>query len=450
MRPFITPDRKQISLMPPSIEEWLPENHLARFVVDIADQLNLSAIYKEYGKSGSTPYDPRMLVTLLFYGYATGVFSSRKLEQATYDSVAFRFISGSFHPDHDTINAFRKRFLPELAKLFVEILLLAKEIGLVKIGKVNIDGTKVQANASKHKAMSYGHMEKLEKQLKAEVAQLMKMAESADELEDKELDIPEELQRRESRLQKLKEAKATLKCRAKERYKKEKAEHDEKMKQRQEKEKATGKKIGGKKPKPPEPGPTSKDQINFTDPESRIMKGPKAFEQCYNGQAAVNDDMLIVGAYATSHVNDKQELLPALDAIAEELGTVTCATADTGYFSEENVKGCEQRKVDPFVAIGRQGHNQFLDHVLNSTGENGGIEAKTVKEKMEKKLKSKEGKDVYRTRKMTVEPVFGIIKEIMGFRRFSLRGEEQANGEWLLVCGAYNLKRLFNMNMGMA
>lgn len=429
--------------MPASIDEWLPEKHLARFVVEIVEQLDLSAIYKEYKPSGPPPYDPRLLLGLLFYGYATGVYSSRKIEEATYDSVAFRFISGNLHPDHDTLADFRKRFLGQIGSCFVQILMIAQSVGFVKVGQVNIDGTKIQANASKHSAMSYEHMKRLEQQFKEEVKRLMERAKQVDMQEGQELDIPAEIQRREDRIEKIQEAKKVIEQRAKERFEREQAEYEAKMKAREEKEKASGKKIGGKKPKAPEEGPADKDQYNFTDPESRIMKTSDGFDQCYNAQAAVSEQMLIVGALANAHGTDTQELLPVLDAIPAILGKVDAAAADNGYFSQGSIQGCEQRQVEPYIAVGKQAHNRWLDEQL-AKQELEPLDAQASPSKqMSHKLKTEIGRAIYRLRKMTVEPVFGIIKEIMGFRRFSFRGEQYINGEWLLVCSAFNLKRLF-------
>lgn len=451
-RKFIGPDRNQYTFMPPSIDEWLPDQHLARFVVEVTEQLNLDKIYEAYGTTGAPPYDPSMLLGLIFYGYSTGVFSSRKIEAATYDSVAFRYISGNLHPDHDTISTFRQRFLKQIEGLFVEILVIAQSMKFIKVGNVNIDGTKEKANASRHSAMSYTYIEKLEKQYKEEVKRLMELAEEADSEKIQDLDIPEELKRREDRLAKIREARKVLDDRAKERYEEEKKAYDEKMKDREEKEKSTGKKLRGKTPKPPEDeGPRDKDQYNFTDPESRIMKTSNGFDQCYNAQAAVTDNMLIVGGYVTDHCNDKEELAEVLDSIPVELGKVKTLTADTGYFSESAVEGCEERGVDAHIATGRQKHNGWLDRKLEGEGSDqaeGETGPVSIKERMRQKLKSSKGQAIYRLRKMTVEPVFGIIKEIMGFRRFSLRGKEKVNAEWKLVCSAYNLKRMFNLEMG--
>ena len=429
--------------MPISIDEWLPEKHLARFVVEILEQMDLSAFYKEYKPSGPRPYDPRMLLGLLFYGYATGVFSSRKIEEATHDSVAFRFISGNLHPDHDTLADFRKRFLGQIGSCFVQILLIAQSLGFVKVGQINIDGTKVQANASKHSAMSYEHMERLEQQFKEEIERLMERAKQVDMQEGQELDIPAEILRREDRLEKIRAAKAVIEQRAKERFEREQAEYEAKMKAREEKERQSGRKIGGKKPKAPEEGPKGKDQYNFTDPESRIMKTSGGFDQCYNAQAAVCGQMLVVGAFANAHCTDTQELLSVLDAIPTALGKVDTAAADSGYFSQSNVQGCEQREVGAYIAVGKQAHNQWLDEQLAQQELEPPGEHATPSMQMSHKLKTEIGRAIYRLRKMTVEPVFGIIKEIMGFRRFSFRGEVAINGEWLLVCSAFNLKRLF-------
>ena len=449
MKGFIGADRDQCTLMPYDIEDWIPENHLARFVIELVDKLDFQSVYNSYKGVGSMPYDPKMLLSLLFYGYSTGVFSSRKIEKSTYDSVAFRFIAGNNHPDHDTISSFRKRFLPKIQEWFKEILLIGKELNLVKLGNIYIDGTKVQANASRHKAMSYEYIQKLEKQLDTEITKLLELANSKDEEEvDLELDIPKEIELRETRLKKIKEAKEVIKQRATDRYKKEKAEYDKKMEVRAEKEKQTGKKQKGRAPKVPSDQPNQKDQYNFTDPESRIMKTPNGFDQCYNGQAAVNEDMLIVGAYSTVNGNDKQEFIPAINSIPEEFRPyITTAVADTGYFSEKNIDDCKNDKetnITPLISTARQKHNTFLEDKLKE--EINPEKCTTPVEKMNLALQG-EGKEIYKKRKQTVEPVFGIIKEILGFRRFSLRSEKKSNAEWSLVCTAYNIKRMFKLSL---
>lgn len=446
MQRFIGSDPSQTMLMPYDLADWLPEKHLGRFIVEIVNQLDFRSVYNQYKGVGSAAYDPKMLLGLLFYGYSTGVFSSRKIEAATYDSVAFRFIAGNHHPDHDTISNFRKRFLPEIKEWFKEILFIGKELGFVKLGNIYIDGTKVQANASRHKAMSYGYMKKLEEKLEEEISNLLSLATLKDESEKEfELDVPKEVERREGRLDKIRRAKKVVEQRAKERYAKEKDEYDSKMNKREQKQKETGKNPSGRKSKPPVESPNEKDQYNFTDSESRIMKTPKGFDQCYNAQAAVTDDMVIVGAYSNAHVNDKQEFIPVINAVPQGLlEEVTTAVADTGYCSQKNITDCEQMDIVPIIATSRERHNSFLDNVLKGLPQQ---KCTTPNKNTNKSLSEQECREIYKNRKQTVEPVFGIIKEILGFRRFSLRGEQETDAEWSLVCTAYNLKRFFKMSM---
>lgn len=456
MKHFQGATRNQVLLMPYNVEEWLPQDHMARFVVDIIDKLDLQSTYKSYAGKGSAAYDPKLLLGLLFYGYSTGVFSSRKLEVATYDSVAFRFVAGNLHPDHDTISAFRKRFLPQIKVWFKEILLISKELGLLKMGNIFIDGTKIQASASRHKAMSYEYMKRFEQKLEAEITQLLDLAKAQDEQEEQvQLNIPQELTLRKERLEKIKQAKAVVEARAAERYELEKQEYESKMAKAREHEEKTGKKPRGRAPKEPDSSPEQSEQYNFTDPESRIMKSSRGFEQCYNAQAAVNEDMLIVGAYSNAHCNDKQEFVPAIESVPAELGTISAAVADTGYYSEKNVEAVQgmrkgegnQQGIEPIIATSREPHNSFLEKALAGEQEQEQGRSVSVIEKMRRRVGSKEGGQIYKKRKQTVEPVFGIIKEVLGFRRFSLRGEQQADGEWTLVCLAYNLKRLFNLSL---
>jgi len=444
---FQTINRDTSYLLPPSLQDWLPEKHLARFVVDIVDQLDLSELTKRYGGGGKQPYHPALLVGLLFYGYATGVFSSRKLEQATHDSVAFRFISGDTHPDHDTIAAFRKRFLPELESLFVQILVLAKVMGLFKLGKVSLDGTKIKANASKHKAMSWGYANKLEEQLHREVKALLKKAAQADAEDEPEIDIPDELSRREDRLAAIKKAKQEIEQRAKERFEAEQAEYEAKLMQRKKKEAATGKKSRGRKPRPPEAGPRDKDQVNLTDGESRIMLSSEGYVQAYNAQAAVDiDSHLIVENHITQQPTDRQEIKPTLKGLKDaegSLGKADALLADAGYFSADNVAQCEQSELTPYISDHRERHNRHWDDrfkVPPSCPPD--ADAVAV---MAHRLQTIEGKEIYARRKSTVETVFGIIKEVMGFRRFHLRGVDAAQGEWNLVCMAWNIKRMHTL-----
>jgi transposase len=441
MKPnFIDCNRKTAYLLPPSLEDWLPSGHLARFVVDIVEELDLRSLKESYGGRGSSAYNPVMLTALLFYGYATGVFSSRKLERSTYDSVAFRYLAANSHPDHDTIASFRRRFLPELEKLFVQILEIAGRMGVLKLGSVSLDGTKIKANASKHKALSYAHALKLEEQLKAEVSELLKQAEAADQTDIPDgMSIPEELSRREERLKAIAEAKAEIECRAHLRHAAEQEAYEKKMTGPAHKEQETG-----RKPKGSAPGPTGKDQVNLTDSESRIMPAPSGFEQAYNAQAAVDaSSMLIVAEHVSQNLNDKQELKPVLDSITvlpETLGAVDTLLADSGYFSEANVKGCEEKEITPYIAPGREGHNQPLSERFSEPPPIAD-DADCVT-RMKHRLKTIAGRAVYARRKCTAEPVFGIIESVMGFQSFLLRGCQAVRGEWKLVCIAWNLKRL--------
>ena len=441
-------DRETPFLFPPSVQKWLPENHLARFVVEVVRELDLRALEDAYTRRGSPADPPAMLLALLFYGYATGVYSSRKLEEATYDSVAFRYIAANTHPDHDTIAHFRKRFLEQLKPLFVEILLLAHQMGFLKLGTVSLDGTKVKANASKHRALSWAHVLQLEEQLRAEVEELLRRAEAADGAEKTALDIPAELARREERLQALKQAKAKLVERAAERYAAEQAEYEAKLAKREATQQATGKKPRGRKPKPPEAGPRAKDQINLTDEESRIMPvGGGGFEQAYNAQAVVEtDSLLVVEARVTQEVNDQGQMEPALKALGElpqDLGRPQAMLADNGYFSGDNVEHCVDEEITPYIAVDREKHHVTIQERA-AEPEPPSEPADAVKQ-MKHRLKTTQGRALYGQRKAPVEPVFGIIKSVMGFRQFLLRGRKAVEGEWTLVNLAWNLKRMHSL-----
>jgi transposase len=328
-----------------------------RFVVEVIDGLDLRVICASYRGSGSASYHPSMLLGLMVYGYATGVFSSRKLERATYDSVAFRFIAANDHPDHDTIAAFRRRFIKEIEAVFVPVLVMAREMGVLKMGTIALDGTKIHANASRHSAMSYVHALKIEAQLKAEVAELLAKADAADQADLPDgLSIPEELDRREDRLAKIAEAKAKIEARAKVRFEREQAEHLAKLAEREARAEASGKKPRGKPPAPPAPGPRPEDQVNFTDEDSRIMPvAGGGFDQCYNAQAAVAaGSLLVVATHLTQAANDKQQITPVLDTLdrlPEALGDPETLLADTGYFSAANVEACKASNIDPMIAM---------------------------------------------------------------------------------------------------
>ena len=440
-------DRQTGFLLPPSVDEWLPEKHLARFVVEVIDGLDLRVMRGSYRGSGSASYPPSLLLGILVYGYATGVFSSRKLERASYDSVAFRFIAANQHPDHDTIAAFRRRFLQEIEGLFVQVLAVAREMGVLKMGTVALDGTKIHANASRHSALSYEHAGKIEAQLKAEVAELLAKAEAADrsDLPDG-LSIPDELARREERLAKLAEARATIEARARERFEREQADHEARLAARDAKAEATGKKPRGKPPQPPVEGPLPTDQVNLTDEQSRIMPvAGGGFEQCYNAQAAVAaGSLLVVAADVCQAPNDKQQLAPMLGKLAAlpvDLGQPETLLADTGYFSAANVQACGAAGIEPLIALGREAHHPSLSERFAEAPP--APDDPTAVEAMAHRLKTLEGSKLYAQRKHTPEPVFGIIKSVLGFRQFLLRGLDKVRGEWNLVTLAWNLKRMF-------
>ena len=440
-------------LLPPSVDEWLPQRHLARFVVEVIDGLDLSELVKTYRGSGSASYHPAMLLGLMVYGYATKVFSSRAIERATYDSVAFRFIAGNEHPDHDTIATFRKRFLPQIQALFVEVLKLARTMGMLKLGTVALDGTKVHANASRHSALSYGHAKKIEKQLKKEVQQLLRLAEVADGVNTPDgMSIPEELERRELRLAAIAAAKAQIEARAAERLEREQAEHQSKLAARAEQEKRTGKKPRGRPPEPPTGGVQDKDQVNLTDEDSRIMKvAGGGFDQCYNAQAVVaTGSMLIVATEVTQAANDKRQLLPMIEklqGLPKELGRAKRILADSGYLSQSNVEGCAAAKIEPLIAMGRTRHHVSWKQRFAAAPKSPPDSA-TPMQKMAHRLKTPRGRKLYALRKQTPEPVFGIIKSVMGYRQCLLRGLESVKGEWSLVTMSWNIKRMFALQPG--
>jgi len=443
MARFVPVDRDTQFLFPPSVQEWLPEDHLARFIVDIVEQLDVSGLEQSYAGRGSDAHHPAMLVALLLYGYATATFSSRALERASYDSIAFRYITANTHPDHDTINSFRKRFLKQIEAVFIQVLCYAQAMGMLKLGTVSLDGTKVHANASRHRAMSYGYAKKLQAKLKAEVAALLKRAEAANARDLPEgLNLPQELARREQRLAAIAAAKKKVEARVKAEAE---AAHAATLAARAERAKKRGKPPRGRPPAPPSGTPSNKDQINFTDEDSRIMPVPGGgFEQAYNAQAAVDTEtLLVVAQTVTQAANDKQHVVPMLQqlqALPPELGRVKTLLADAGYASEDNVNACAQAKIRPLIALDRQKHHPSL---LERLAEPAPLQGKpTALETMRHRLKTRRGRKLYAVRKCTVEPVFGMIKHVMKFRQFLLRGVSGARGEWSLVCLAWNVKRM--------
>src|ERR1022692_4542457 len=422
---------EQELLLPPSLREWLPENHLVYFVSDVVDQLDLSAVHAVYGeeKRGQPPYDPRLMIKLLVYGYCTGVFSSRRIQKRLQEDIPFKVLAADNEPDFRTISDFRKIHIDTLQNLFEQVLAMALECGAIKLGRVSLDGTKLKANASKHKAMSYVRMQEKQQQLKEEVKQLLDQAAAADEQEDRQYgnkrgdELPEELQRRESRLAKIKQAKKVVEQRARDKAAEEGKSAEE-----------------AKRAKPED-----KDQYNFTDPESRIMKSGDGFVQGYNAQAAVEPELLlIVGQSVTEAANDKQQLKPMVELIEQQSGQRPGALlADNGYCSEENLGFLEsadrpERKIEGFVATGKQKHGEHRLPVKRGPWPKGA----TKVDRMKRKLQTKVGKAVYAARKCVVEPVFGQIKQARGFRQFLLRGLRKVQGEWALLCMTHNILRL--------
>jgi transposase len=439
----------QLLLLPPDMRQWLPEDDLSYFIMDVVNELDLSAIYQSYDSSrgGQPPFAPKMMTSLLLYAYCVGIPSSRKIEKATYYQIPFRVIAADQHPDHDTIAEFRKRHLKALSGLFVQALLLCRQVGLVKLGHVSLDGTKVKANASKHKAMSYGRMEKKAEELEGEVKRLLAEAQAVDDAEDARYgkdkrgdELPKELRFKQDRLRKIREAMKSLEADSK-------AEADGKREeirlkgQTLEKE---GRKRKGKKPKDPSDKPEPKAQRNFTDPESRIMKdgASKSFEQAYNCQAAVDEEsQIIVATNVTQQANDKQQLELLVEEIKKNADgeTPEKLSADNGYFSESNVEYLESEGVDGYIATNRQKHGEAPE--LAGCGRI--AKDATKQEGMTRKLRTKKGRETYSKRKQIVEPVFGQIKEARGFRRFLLRGLENVSAEWDLICLTHNLLKLF-------
>lgn len=449
---------EQIFLLPPSLAEWLPEGHLASFISDVVDQLDLQEIFSSYQNGddrGQPPYHPGMMLKLLTYGYCTGKPSSRKIEKATWEEVSYRVLSANQHPDHDSISEFRKRHLPVLPGLFLQVLKLCQAAGLIKLGHVALDGTKVKANASKHKAMSYDRMGKAEIQLEKEIADLLREAERVDKDEDAKYgkgkrgdELPKDLQRRESRLAKIRAAKAMLEAEAKAAAEIKVKEVEDKLAKREEEEERTGKKSSGKPlvaPNPESAIPEAKAQKNFTDPESRIMKdgASKGFEQAYNAQIVVDSTaQIIVAEGVTQESNDKKQLLPMMIKVEENMGSLPENTlADAGYFSEANVTATSLENTHLYIPPDRQKHgDKSFSAQEEELKEMAGL---SIADQMRHKLRTKSGYEVYRFRKAIVEPVFGQIKEVRGFRRFSMRGMEKVKAEWTLVCLTHNLLKLF-------
>jgi transposase len=441
-------------LLPPSVQDWLPENNLVYFILDTVNELDITVITQKYEqeKRGFPPFHPRMMAALLLYSYCRGVFSSRKIMQACQERLTFRVIAGDDIPNFRTISDFRKLHLKELQQLFVQVLQLCQEAGLVKLGHIALDGTKIKANASRHKAMSYGRMLTEEKRLKEEIKQLLEKAEAIDEKEDNKYgpnrcgdELPEELARRESRLKRIQKAKKALETKAKA------AAQQARKEREQEDFKNEDKPKRGRKRKAVSEIPADNKQYNFTDPESGIMKANnKGWDQCGNAQTAVDSKkQIIVACDVTDESNDKQQFEPMLEQAQENVGEdkkIKVASADSGYYSESNVKFAEDKKIDTYIATKRTKHS---DPVMK-TPRGRPPKDLTVQEKMARKLRTKKGRETDSKRKSIVEPVFGQIKRARGFVQFSLRGLEKMRGEWALVCLTHNLLKLFRTQYAVA
>ncbi len=446
-RQFRTADYDATLEVQVRLGDCLAAEHPARFLVDLLGLIDFSAFRARFGARGGLPYDPALLCGLLIYGYICGLFSSRKIERATYEDLGFRYVAGNMHPDHDTLANFRKTFLAEVTEVFVQVLVVAQASGVLLLEAASNDGTKIHADASKSAAVSYGRLLELEQELRAEVAAILAKAQEADGAEEATR-LSDEVDRREERLAQLAQARAVLEARAAARYAEEQAAYEAKLAERQAKAARTGRAPRGREPQPPTPGPTAKDQFNFTDPESRIMKESTSggFEQSYNAQVVTDQaSMLVIGAQVSDHPNDVQDLLPTLDAIPPVVGTPSAVASDTGFFSEPNIAGCMARGIDPYIATGREAHRWSLDDVLTPPAPAAPDEHAGPRARMAAKLQTPAGQAIYRLRKCTVEPAIGIIKETMGFRQFSLRGLAKVTGEWILVCLAYNIKRLHTL-----
>jgi transposase len=456
---FRADNLKQDLLLPPSLHDWLPEDHLAHFVAEVVESLDLGAIYASYEEGdgrGQAAYHPAMMLRVLLYGYCQGICSSRQIEARTYEDVAFRYLAAGEHPDHSSWAEYRRRHLTVMVGLFLQGLQMCAKAGLVKLGHVALDGSKLQANASKHKAMSYGRMEATEQQLRAEVEELLRQAEAEDAAEDQQYGkgqrgdkLPAELARRESRIAKIRAAKAALEAEARQKAEAEKAAAEAKIAARRAQEASTGKKAAGPEPAGPEPAqavPLPSAQRNFTDPESRIMPdgGHKgSFVQGYNVQIAVDGEaQVIVAAAVTQATNDKQQLAPMLAQVEQNLGAKPAvASADNGYWSEAQVEDPRIEGIDLYIAAGRQKRGESSESA-NPEGA-AGSGPKGARERMREKLKTPAGQEVYRMRKAIVEPVFGQIKHWRGFRQFCLRGLKKVQAEWNLICLTHNLLKLF-------
>lgn len=446
---FVNVDRRTPLLLPPDMRDWVPGHDLVHFVVEAVEGMDLRSLRINHRGSGSAQYPPSMMLSLLIYCYANGIFGSRRIERATHRDVGVRYLTGDTHPDHDTIAKFRRENFAAVAECFVEVLELARELKLLKVGTVSVDGTHLRANASKHKNVTYQRAGELSKQLEMEVQELLAKAETADNSEERDgQQLPEEMARREGLKEKLDEARRRLEARAQKRAESEQAEYERKCREREERK---GRRKG-KKIKPPEETPGDNEQINLVDADSRLMRKSKrsSFEQCYSAQAVVDAEgsQLVLGTRVSTCASDRNELVADIEQVPKTVGSAGKVLADSGYACEEQVSELEGRGIDVYVSTGAECKHQHRSHDLRPTDRR----SESAKEPkaawllaMKKKLETEEARALYALRKQTVEPVFGIIKQAMGFRQFLLRGVENVSGEWELVSLAYNFKRLWNL-----
>lgn len=445
MSKFIPADPNQGLLLPMDLRDWVPEDDLCHFVLEAVSTMSVSHFKVNVRGSGSKQYHPHTMLALLIYCYANGIFGSRRIERATYRDVGVRYLCANTHPDHDTICKFRRENFDAFSEAFLQVLLMARELRMLKVGRVSIDGTKVDANANKHRSVRYDRAGELIEQLEADIADLMQQAEQADRQGDDDGQrLPQELAHRQQLREKLSAARAELEARAKARAERERADYERKCEQR---DKRPGKRKG-KKPEPPNDQPTDSDQSNLTDPDSRLMRKNKQAEyrQSYNGQAAVDADgsQLILSNHITQSASDSHELVTAVDGIPEAVGRPTCAMADTGYANGREIDELERRNIQTLVAIARHEPRRY-DFRPPKPAKPPPANSEPWVQRMRERMGSDHARAIYRLRKQTVEPVFGIIKEVMGFRHFLLRGLEKVSGEWNLVCLAYNVKRLHRL-----
>lgn len=456
---FIIVDRKTPMLLPPDLRDWVADDDLVHFIIEAVDRLPLSSFKINTRGSGSAQMPPHMMLALLLYCYSNGIFSSRKIERATYRDVAVRYLTADTHPDHDTICAFRRKNLTAISAAFVEILQLAREMGLLKVGKVSTDGTHIKANASINKNITYKRAKELRENLQQEVSSLLKQAENADQNELDDQKLPAEIARREKLISKMDQAIEGLKQRAKIKAQAEQEEHKKKLAQREENQKQTGKKPAGRQPKPPREveqiAEESQESYNLTDPDSRVMRKNKhsSYTQSINAQASVDaESYLLVGHHISQSSSDYNELLTGYQAIPESIGKPSHYLADAGYAKISSIETINtETECELYVSVHCEDAHKERSYDYRPSKAKGSKSTKPIKNptllSMRDKLRTEEGKAIYKLRSQTIETVFGTIKEAIGFRSFLLRGMGKMAGEWELICLAYNCKRLHKMQL---